>query len=84
MSEVIFTEEDYFKMEKESRNLLGWSLTEKTGMSLKAMIENPEQGKAAIKTAKETAGWIDRYKLGKLLEYLEDPNWKQLLKDKLS
>lgn len=84
MSEIIFTEEDYTRMEKESKRLLGWSLSDKTGMTIKDMIANPILAREKILEAKSKAGLIDRYKFGKLLSYLEDPNWKQILKEKLS
>lgn len=84
MENIIFTEEEYIKMENEAKRLLGWSLQEKTGMTIKAMMENPELAKQRISAAKGTAGFVDRIKLGKLLDYLESPDWKQILKDKLS
>jgi len=83
MSDLTFTDADYEKMEKESRRLLGWSLQEKTGMTIKAMMENPELAKQRLQAAKDRAGFVDRIKLGKLLEYLNMPDWKAKLKEKL-
>lgn len=80
MEEVLFTEEDYIKMEAKSKKLLGWSLSEKCGMNLRSMIENPDKGIQCIKDTKQSASLIVAFKLSKVLELLEDPNWKSKLK----
>lgn len=81
--EIVFTEEDIAKMEKESTRLLGWTLMSKTGMTIKGMLENPELARERIIAAKDRAGFVDRIKLNKLLEALDNPNWKAVLKEKL-
>ncbi len=84
MSEILFTESDYARMERKSIELLGWSLSAKCGMTLKDMVNDPIKARQAITKAKEQAGFIDRIKLKKLLSLMEDENWKQKLKKVLS
>jgi hypothetical protein len=84
MSEILFTESDYARMERKSVELLGWSLSTKCGMTIKEMVNDPVKAKQSITTAKERAGFIDRIKLKKLLSLMEDENWKQKLKKALS
>lgn len=81
---ITFTEEDYEKMEVTAKNLLGWDVKTKLGVSIRDIIEDPEKGKEILSEAKKNAGFIDRIKIGKVINYLNDPNWKSILKSKLS
>ena len=83
MLDIVFTEADYKKMEEVSTKLLGWSLEEKCGISIKAMILDPYKAKQAILLAKNDAGFIDRIKLNRILSYLKKSNWKEVLRKKL-
>jgi hypothetical protein len=84
MSNVTFTEADFASMDKKSKELLGWTFKEKFGMSIKEMVADPTKGQEAILSAKRKAGIVDRIKIGKIMDFLTEPDWEQTLKEKLA
>jgi len=84
MSNVTFTEADFSSMDKKSKEMLGWTFKEKFGMSIKEMVADPIKGQEAILAAKRKAGIVDRIKIGKIMDFLTEPDWEQTLKEKLA
>lgn len=80
---IEFIEEDYAIMEATAKRKLGWTFSEKCGMTIKAMVENPSKGKLALRDAKAKSGFKDKIVIGRILSFLEKPNWKEILKEKL-
>jgi len=84
MNDIKFTDSDYAKMEKIATEKLGWSFEDKCGMNIKELVENPDKGKEALFKARGYSGFVDTIKINKILSYLNDPDWKEVLKSKLS
>jgi len=84
MDNTTFTDADFVVMDRKSVELLGWTFKERFGMSIKEMIDDPVTGKNKILEIKKNAGLVDRIKINNIMGFLDDPNWKQLLKDKLA
>lgn len=84
MNDINFTDAEYNRMEKIAQDILGWNFEDKCGMDLRGMIKNPDKGKAALLKVRGTANFTDTIKINKILFYLDDPNWKEVLKSKLS
>jgi hypothetical protein len=79
-----FTKEDFAVMEKKAKTLLGWDFQKKFGMTIEEMVNDPEQARIAISSARGSAGFVDRIKMNKILAYLDEPNWDEQLKKALS
>ena len=82
--DITFTDSDYVRMEKISREKLGWSFEDRFGMSIKEMVEDPYKGKETLLKVRGYSGFVDTIKINKILSYLNDPDWKEVLKSKLS
>lgn len=79
-----FNNADYARMETVAKEKLGWTFQEKCGISLKEMVENLEIGRQALLKARKKSGFVDKIKISKILSFLKDPNWKQIIRDRLS
>ena len=82
--DITFTNSDYVRMEKIATEKLGWSFEARFGMNIKEMVEDPIKGKETLIKVRGYSGFVDTIKINKILSYLNDPDWKEVLKSKLS
>jgi hypothetical protein len=83
VKDVKFSRDEIKIMKRKAEKLLGKEFFEKHGVTIEEILEDPKGSRKILARSAKNANFIDKIKIQKLLEYLEDPNWQAVLKEKL-
>jgi hypothetical protein len=83
VKDVKFSRDEIKIMKRKAEKLLGKDFFEKHGVTIEEILEDPKGSSKILAREAKKADFIDKIKIQKLLEYLEDPNWQVILKEKL-